>query len=32
MIFNIIEDEIKLLKYIDEKLFNENKYYNYYSN
>ena len=33
MIFNIIEDEIKLLKYIDKnKLFNENKYYNYYSN
>ena len=33
MIFNIVEDETKALKYIDKnKLFNENEYYNYYSN
>ena len=33
MIFNIVEGESKSLKYIDEnKLFNENEYYNYYSN
>ena len=33
MIFNIVEDESKSLKYIYEnKLFNENEYYNYYSN
>ena len=33
MIFNIVEDVSKWLKYIDKnKLFNENKYYNYYSN
>ena len=33
MLFNIVKEETKPLKYIDEnKLFNENKYYNYYSN
>ena len=33
MLFNIVKDESNSLKYIDEnKLFNENKYYNYYSN
>ena len=33
MIFNKVEDETKSLKYIDEnKLFNENEHYNYYSN
>ena len=33
MIFNKVEDETKLLKYLDKnKLFSENKYYNYYSN
>ena len=33
MIFNIVEDASKSLKYIDKnKLFNENEYYNYYSN